>query len=923
MQSSPKTIELSNSTTNGALIPFRKYQLANGLIVILHKDNSDPVVHVDVTYHVGSAREEIGKSGFAHFFEHMMFQGSKHVGDQEHFKVITESGGTLNGTTNRDRTNYYETVPSNQLETVLWLESDRMGFMIEGITQKKFEIQRDTVKNEKQQNYENRPYGMVHELECKNLYPSGHPYSWTTIGDMEDLDSVGVEDLKAFFLRYYGPNNAYLTISGDFDYDNALQLVERYFGGIPAGPELARIQPRPFRLTADRFISYPDKIHFPLLQFVYPTVPAFHEDEAPLDMLSDILGSSKESIFYQTLVKSQKAAQAYVFQPAYQLAGEFQLNAFAYPNVGLKEIEDIFYSNLEHVAKNGISEKDLERAKAGHEAQFIYGLESVKGKATRLASYQYLIGEPGFTEKDIDRYNGVSSEDVMRVFKKYIYAKPKLVITAYPEDKPETVTHPDNYTTPAKPSPQKEGLKTKKRITHETFDRSAKPQAPKAKLPIVPEFKQDVLANGLKIVASRNKEVPAVALRLYIDCGHWRDPKGQEGLAYVLAGMLSESTLNFSSEEISSQIERLGSQIQIKADREYMHAEVKSLTKNFMPTMELLREVLFRPAFLEEDFQRVKMQQLEHITNQAKQPATLVSKAFSGIIYGNDHVYSTPTLGTYESVSSITLEDVKNFYKNNFLPDNAKLVSCGDVGEDEVLAALGEIGTWESGVYPSEEFFAIKKLPETRVYLVNKDDAPQSEIRVGYLALPFDATGPYFKSQIMNYPLGGAFNSRINLNLREDKGYTYGAGSFFYGSKFPGPFTVYTSVRADATAHAVEEIMRELEDFRKKGMSAEELQFTKNSLGQRDALKYETNYQKLNFLMKIAEYNLDKDFVKEQSAILNGITKHELDDIATQHLPADQMAIVIVGNSNRILPGLEKLGYGKVVELDVNGAVAS
>jgi zinc protease len=348
-----KLVEKVTKKGNELVIPYEKYKLPNGLTLIIHEDHSDPIVHVDVTYHVGSAREEIGKSGFAHFFEHMMFQGSDHVKDEEHFKLVTEAGGTMNGTTNRDRTNYFETIPSNQLERALWLEADRMGFLLDAVTQQKFEVQRATVKNEKGQNYDNRPYAAGAEYVARTLYPYGHPYSWLTIGYVEDLNRVEVSDLKNFFLRWYGPNNATLTIGGDVNPKEVIKLVEKYFGSIPKGPAVSSTVLAPFSINKDRYVSYEDNIRFPMLQMVFPTVPSFHKDEPALDVLAEILGGGATSLFYKNFVKAQKGIQAGVYNSTSELSGEFTMTVLGLPNTPLSQLEQMVRQTLEEFEKEG------------------------------------------------------------------------------------------------------------------------------------------------------------------------------------------------------------------------------------------------------------------------------------------------------------------------------------------------------------------------------------------------------------------------------------------------------------------------------------------------------------------------------------------------------------------------------------------
>ena len=434
-------IEEIKAEAGKTLIPYQKYQLDNGLTLILHQDSSDPLVHVDVTYHVGSGREETGKSGFAHFFEHMMFQGSENVADEQHFKIVTQAGGSMNGTTNSDRTNYYQTVPANQLEKMLWLESDRMGFLLDAVTQEKFEIQRETVKNERGQRIDNRPYGRLNERVSQALYPEDHPYSWPVIGYMEDLNRVNVNDLKAFFLRWYGPNNATLTIGGDIDINATLALVNKYFGAIPRGPEVEMPQKTSVILDKDRYISMEDNVHLPLLYISYPTVSVRHKDEAPLDLLSSILGGGKTSLLYKNLVKNQIAVQASVNHPCAELACTFNLFALPHPASGksLADIEKIIRETLIEFEARGVEDDDLIKAKAQMETGFVFGLQSVSGKVSQLAANQTFTGNPNYIEQDIARYANVTKEDVIRVYRQYIKGKHAVIMSVVPNGKPEMI----------------------------------------------------------------------------------------------------------------------------------------------------------------------------------------------------------------------------------------------------------------------------------------------------------------------------------------------------------------------------------------------------------------------------------------------------------------------------------------------------
>jgi zinc protease len=920
----PRLVEKVIRKGSELVIPYEKYVLPNGLTVVIHEDHSDPIVHVDVTYHVGSAREEVGKSGFAHFFEHMMFQGSDHVGDEEHFKIVSQAGGTLNGTTNRDRTNYFETLPSNQLETALWLEADRMGFLLDAVTQKKFEIQRATVKNERGQNYDNRPYGLVYEKTSAALYPYGHPYSWTTIGYLEDLNRGSLQDLKNFFLRWYGPNNATLTVGGDVSAAQVLQLAQKYFGSIPRGPEVKKMKlPAPV-LTQDRYVSYEDNIRFPLLQFTFPTAPRFHPDEAPLDLLAEIIGAGKNSILYKNLVKAQKAVQAQASHPASELAGEFTIQVLPYPGLTLAEMEKLVREAFVEFEQTGVTDDALARFKASSEADMINGLSSVAGKTSQLASYQTFTGNPNYLTKELKTYQSVTKADVLRVYNQYIKGKKAVILSVVPKGQAQAVAKPDNY----KPDPsgykapadQYAGLKYVK--GRDTFDRSQRPPAGKNPVVQVPPFWTDKLANGIKVIGTKNDEIPTVALLFSLKGGHKLEAKdpAKAGIAALTAAMLNEASQKYTAEEISSQLDKLGASISFGSSFDQMTVSVQSLTKNLDATLALLEERMLHPRFDPADFDRLKKQTLEAIANQSTQPTVVANNVFSKLLYGENNIMAVPVMGTATSVASITLDDVKKFYADHFSPSVTNLVVVGDTEQGKIMPKLAFLNKWAPKPVDIPAQTPVAGTDKTKIFIVDKEKAAQSEIRIGYIALPYDATGEYYRSQIMNYILGGAFNSRINLNLREDKGYTYGAGSSFSGSESAGPYTAYAGVRSNVSDSAVVEFMKEIKRYREEGITEEELAFVKAAMGQSDARKYETSFQKAAFLNNILRYNLEPDYVKKQNEILQRITKAEIHALAQKYLPYEKMNILLVGDKAAIKPGLEKLGY-EVVELDAEGNV--
>jgi zinc protease len=916
-----RLIEKVTKQPGQVMIPYEKYVLPNGLTLVVAEDHSDPLVHVDVTYHVGSAREQIGKSGFAHFFEHMMFQGSDHVGDQQHFKLVTAAGGTLNGSTNQDRTNYYETLPSNQLETGLWLEADRMGFLLDAVSQKKFEIQRSTVKNERGQNYDNRPYGLASEYISKTLYPYGHPYSWLTIGYLEDLDRSNVEDLKNFFLRWYGPNNATLTVGGDVKPAEVVKLVEKYFGPIKRGPSVpVQKLPEPV-LTADRYVSYTDNVRFPMLQMVFPTVPNGHPDAVALDALAEIIGSGKTSLLYKNLVKTQKTVQAQAYQQNSELGGFLDFVALPFPGKTLDSTEVIIRNTLKEFEKRGVTDEDVQRFKAQNEAQVINGLASVEGKVSQLAAYQTYFNNPNYLTVELKQLHALTKADVQRVYDKYIKNKHAVILSVLPKTGGVAAAKPDNYTIDKSgykaPDYGYAGLKYTKAT--DTFDRSKQPAAGTNPVVKVPALYQETLPNGLKVVGTKNTEIPAVTMRLTIRGGHRLEQAmpGKAGLAQLTASMLNEGSEKYTGEQFSAALDKLGSNVLVNAGDNETTVYVQTLTKNLPATMALLDQRLLHPRFDAADFDRIKKQQLEGIANFTNQPAVIADLTYNRLLYGQNNIAGTAVAGTTASVSSLTLDDVKNFYKTYYAPNVSSLVAVGDLDQATLDGQLGFLKNWDKKNVTIPTDVAGVQPDKTTVYFVNKPGAAQSEIRVGYLTdMKYDATGTYYKAGLANYLLGGAFNSRINLNLRENKGYTYGARSGFAGTRYAGPFTAQAGVRADATAASVKEFMSEITNYR-NGISDEELAFVQSSVGQSDALKYETGQQKAGFLARLVEYDLQPSYVNQQTEILKNLKKEDVQTIAKQYLPADKMYIVVVGDEKQ-LPSLQALGY-PVVQLDMEG----
>ncbi len=931
-QKSPQGIDGRNNTTypipqfvdevkkvgSELVIPYKRYKMSNGLTILIHEDKSDPIVYVDVTYHIGSAREQQGRSGFAHFFEHMMFQGSKNVADEQHFKVITEAGGTLNGTTNTDRTNYFEVVPSNQLEKMFWLEADRMGFLLDSVTQRKFEVQRATVKNERGQRYDNAPYGVVMEKIGEALFPKGHPYSWSTIGYLVDLDRVDVNDLKRFYMRWYGPNNAVLTVAGDVDVNQVLLLAQKYFGSIPVGKDVKPQKIEPFKLAESRYVSYEDNVRFPQISIAYPSIKTNTKDNAALEVLANVLSGSQGSPLYKGFIETKKAVSAFCFQYSRELDGQFQFNIRANAGTKLADIETELAKILAAwEAKGGATDDDIAKFKASYKTRLINGLSTVQGKGATLAANFTFTGDANYLKKEIALYNSLTKADVMRVYNQYIKGKTAVILSCVPKGKSELIAKADNWKmyerTIETESDEYKNLSYNE--PKDNFDRSKMPTATVAKPVPVPNFYKTFIAGRIPAIGVEDKEIPTVNINISFKAGHRFEPKDKAGISRLLAAMLGQSTNKTKADEIENKLDRLGSSVSVNAGDEDLSVTIQSTKQNLLATLKIVEESMFDCKYDPAEFEIEKKGTLDNITQGLTNAGVMADNAFRKIMYGNDHIMSIPAIGTPETVNSITIDDLKNYYANKVLINNASIAISGDIKQPEIEKALLFLNKLKSGTIQETAEPALPVQEKTRLYLVDKKNAAQSEIRFGYLALPYDATGEFYKANVMNYSFAGAFNSRINVLLREAKGWTYGTRGGFGGSKFAGPYAISGGFKANTTDSTCVELINELNKITTGSFTDEEISFTKNAMMQSDALKYESPMQKLGFIKRVLDYNLPKDYVAQQANILNTITKDELNALAKKYLQLSKMNIIVVGDKASNLDKLKKLGF-EIIELD-------
>ncbi len=901
-------------------IPFEKYTLDNGLTVVLHEDKSDPIASVAIYYHVGSSRETEGKTGFAHLFEHMMFQRSENVGEDEFFRNIQGAGGSLNGSTSQDRTNYYQVVPKNALEMVLWMESDRMGYLENTVTQAAFVNQQNVVINEKRQSYDNAPYGFTSEVILKNLYPKGHPYSWTVIGEMEDLANATIDDVKAFHRKFYSPSNAYMAITGDIDKDEVKALVETYFGEIPAGEPIEKRGSMPVTATSTKRLYHEDNFaRAPQLTMVFPTVERYSKDSYALTFLGDLLANTKKAPLYTILVKDKKlTSRVMAGNSSQELAGYFRISVMANPGVNLTEVEKAIFEGLEKFENEGFTEEDLTRIKAGYETSFYNRLASVQGKAFTLAEYTMNTGDPEFYKKDLANIQAVTMDDVKAVYNKYIKGKnflqtsfvPKGQLNLVAEGSVDAGVREEDLAAAAEVKltslTEEPIVKTPTKI-----NRSVMPPVGTDPEVTIPTPWSGSLVNGIKIWGIEHSELPLVQYSLVLEGGHLLDDMERAGLASFVATMMNEGTKNKTPEELEDAIGLLGASIRISSGNEQITISVSTLSRNFEKTIELVEEMLLEPRWDEEQFELAKSRIINTLKRNEASPDYLASRTLNRLIFG-DNILAVEASGTEETVSGITIDDLKEFYDKYFSPSVAKLLVVGDVDQSRVEAALESLSQrWQPKevVMPG---FSIPGPPEkSQIYFVDVPGAKQSVIAIGAPSIP-RIHPDYYPAYVTNYKLGGSFNGLFNLILREEKGYTYGARSNFSGSKNYGAFTASSSVGTNATLESVDIFKTEMEKYR-ESMPQEYIDFTKSALIKSNALRFETIGSLLGMLNTMTAYDLPYDYIKQEEAFVRSLTAEKQLELARKYIDPSRMYYVVAGDAATQLKTLEKIGLGKPV----------
>jgi zinc protease len=904
----------------GLTIPIEKYSLANGLTVVLHEDHSDPIAAVAIYYHVGSSRETEGKTGFAHLFEHMMFQKSENVAEDQFFRNIQGAGGSLNGSTSQDRTNYYEVVPKNALEMALWMESDRMGYLENTVTKSALANQQNVVQNEKRQSVDNAPYGFNQGLILKSLYPKGHPYNWTVIGDMQDLTNATVEDVKAFHKKFYSPNNAFLVISGDIDKEEVKALVEKYFGEIAAGEKIEKRTPAPASLTSTIKLYHEDNFaKAPQLTMVFPSVEQFSKDSYALDFLADLLANSKKAPLYTILVKDKKlTSRVSARSGSQEIAGAFSISVTANPGVNLTEVEEAIFEGFDKFEQDGFTEEDLTRIKAGNETGFYRRFSSVQGKAFTLAEYTMYTGDPEFYKKDLANSQAVTMEDVKAVYEKYIKGKNFVETSFVPKGQTNLIVAgstdagivEEDVTKAAevKADAMEEEAITK---TSTKLDRSITPPVGPDPEVTIPKPWSSSLANGLKIWGITQNELPIVQYSISIDGGHMLDDVDKAGVANLVASMMNEGTKNRTPEELEDAIGLLGASIRVSSGNEDISIDVSSLARNFEKTLALVEEILLEPRWDEEQFALAKSRIINTLKRNAASPNYLASSTLNKLIYG-DNILAIDASGTEASVSAITMDDLKEYYNTYLSPSIAKFLIVGDVDQPKVETALAGLNQkWQAKDVVIPEIKIPGPPEKSMIYFVDVPGAKQSVISIGTPSIP--RTDPdFYPATVANYKLGGSFNGVFNLILREEKGFTYGARSGFSGAKNYGAFTASSMVRTNSTLESVTIFKTEMEKYR-AGIPQEYIDFTKSSLLKGNALRFETLGSLLGMLNTMTSYDLPADYIKQEEAFVRGLTVEKQLELANKYIDPSKMYYVVVGDAKTQLKDLEKVGLGKPI----------
>ncbi len=899
----PRTVPAPARASGAApRIEFEKYTLSNGLQVILHVDRKLPIVHVNEWFHVGSKNEKPGRTGFAHLFEHEMFEGSKNAPGKYWARMelagANVSEGGVNGTTNNDRTNYFATVPSGSLEYVLWIESDRLATLGQHLTQENLDAQRAVVKNERRQSLENQPYGRAFDLIFQNLFPAGHPYSWSVIGSQEDLSAASLEDVQEFFARYYAPNNLSLVIAGDFDPAAAKKLVEKYFGDIPPGPPLDRPERWIPELTGEKIVEAADRVAQERVYMAWPSPEGYAPGDAELDLASFILADGLSSRLQKVLVHDkQLCTDVNSFQSSQEISGFYAVIATARPGVALPQIEKIVTEEIAKLARQGPTPAELARAKTKWEYAFVSGLERIGGfggKADRLNSYNTFLGDPGKFDFDRNRYQNATAEDVRKAVARWLDTSHRLLVRFHPE---------------------KSG-----RVSEAVLDRSKQP-ALGADTPFrAPEVRSATLPNGLEVLVVERHELPKVAVTLASRAGSMADPPGKEGTAYLTAATLSLGTKTRKALEIESAFGDLGTSLDAQTQRESVRLGFEVLKRNLGPALQLFADVVRDPTFPEAEIEREKKRHLDELAQQEKSGSAVSARVRAMLLFGPDHPYGRAVQGLPETVAKATRQDLAAFHKDRYAPGGSALVFAGDVTLDEARALAAQaFGSWSGSAPAVVPVPPPSPAPGGKIYLVDRQDAAQTVVSQS-LPAPPRTVPDYYALTVADGVWGGGASSRLNTNIREDKGYSYGVFSNLVTFRDQGVWYAAGGVQTNKTKESVVEFEKELQAIAGgKPITEQEFDSHKSRIVRGYAQQFETVGRVGGQVADLWTDGLPMATLQKEYDETEQVTLAAARDAARKHASTDKAILLLVGDRAKIEPGLKELHLGEIVVLDTEG----
>ena len=879
-------------------INFTEYTLDNGLRLVVHEDNKAPIVAVNVWYHVGSKNEKPGKTGFAHLFEHLMFNGTENY-DDEYFKPFELVGATnMNGTTNFDRTNYFQNVPKTALDMALWMESDRMGHLLGAITQEKLDEQRAVVQNEKRQG-DNQPYGKVLYSILAGVYPEGHPYATSVIGSMEDLDAASLEDVHEWFKTYYGPNNAVIVVAGDVVPEEVYRKVKHYFGDIPPGPPIAKKEKWVVQLERDKREVMQDRVPQARLYKIWGGPSLTEEDNDLLNLAGDVLATGKNSRLFERLVYNDQiatAVQAGMFDN--EIGGLFFSSVTVQPGGDLKEVEKAVNEEIERLLKDGITKGELERAKTQRRSAFVRGLESVGGfggKSDILAMNAVYEGDPGAYRKSMDRLEAATTEDVAAAARRWLSA--------------------GAYHLEVHPFPDVAA-------TGEGADRSSVPDTitfPEVKFA---EFERDFLTNGMELIVANRSAVPVVNIRMSLDAGYASDQFGELGTSSLAMTMLDEGTKSRSALEISDELARLGARFNARSGIDSSTIGISALKENLDASLDIFADIILNPAFPDNELERLRKMRIARIQQEKTQPVGLAIRVFPKLLYGEGHAYSMPLTGsgTEESVMRISRDSLVDYHRTWFRPNNATMIVVGDTSMAEMKPKLERLfRNWEPGTVPTKNIADVSVRDAEQVYVIDRPGSEQSIIFAGNIA-PAVGDGNEIAIETMNEIIGGSFTSRINMNLREDKGWAYGAFTLMLDTKGQRPFIAYAPVQTDKTMESMAEIKRELTEYLGDNPATEEeIDKVKNNNTLSLPGRWETAAAVLRDIGEIVTYDLPDDYWDTYADKVRNISGEQIAEAAAAVIKPDKLIWVVVGDREKIESRIRELELGEITLLDQDG----